>query len=155
VRALTGGRCAPAAPMVERRWLGADARAREERPALAYKRAGGRLGVGGVTPTPLVRVERLGHGRRRAPLRRPMARHGRCAGRWISATWCGPLATDGTGESPPALRSDRRSLRCLGVRTRRGYGAYSGWPMWPRATSWQSVSRAFPGVCISLKQFSN
>jgi hypothetical protein len=141
--------------MAERRWLGADVRAREERPGLAYKRAGGRLGVGGVTPVPLARVERLGHGRRRVPLRRPMARHGRCAGRWISATWRGPLATDGTGESPPALRNDRRSLRCLGVRARRGYGSYGGWPTWPRTTSWQSASRVFLGFYISLKQFSN
>jgi hypothetical protein len=46
---------------------------------MAYKRAGGRLGVGGVMPVPLARVGRRGHGRRRAPLRRPMARHGRCA----------------------------------------------------------------------------
>jgi hypothetical protein len=44
VRASTGGRCAPAAPMAGRRCLGVDARAREERPGLAYKRAGGRLG---------------------------------------------------------------------------------------------------------------
>jgi hypothetical protein len=51
---------------------------------------------------PLARVERPGHGRRRAPLRRPMARHRRCVGRWISATWRGPLATDGMGVLPPA-----------------------------------------------------
>jgi hypothetical protein len=104
----------------------ADARVREERLGLAYKRAGGWLGVGGVTPVPLARVERPGHGRRRAPLRRLMARHGRCAGRWISTTWRGPLATDGTGESPPALRSDRWSLRCLGVRARRGTARTTG-----------------------------
>jgi hypothetical protein len=46
--------------MAERRWLGVDARAHEERPGLAYKRGGGRLGLGGVTPVPLARVERLG-----------------------------------------------------------------------------------------------
>jgi hypothetical protein len=50
-----------------------------------------------------------------SPLRLPMARHGRCAGRWISATWRGPLATDGTGVLPPMQRSDQRSLRRLGV----------------------------------------
>jgi hypothetical protein len=44
VKASTGGRCTPAVPMAERRWLGADARAREGRPGLAYKRAKGRLG---------------------------------------------------------------------------------------------------------------
>jgi hypothetical protein len=38
-----------------------------------------------------------------------MARHERCAGRWISAIWRGPLATDGTGELPlaPAPRRAR------------------------------------------------
>jgi hypothetical protein len=75
---------------------------------------------------PLAHMEGPGHGRRRAPLWRPMARHGRCAGRWISTTWRGPLATDGTGESPPTLRSDLRSLRRLGVSARRGYDAYGG-----------------------------
>jgi hypothetical protein len=65
--------------MAGRWWLGADVRAREERPGLAYKRAGGRLGVGGVMPVPLACVGRLGHGRRRALLWRPMARQGRCA----------------------------------------------------------------------------
>jgi hypothetical protein len=85
--------------MAERRWLGADARAREERPGLAYKRTGGRLGVGATCP----------------------------------------LATDGR----------------LDVRTRRGYGAYGGWPTWPHTTSRQSAPRAFPGVFNLLKQFSN
>jgi hypothetical protein len=37
-----------------------------------------------------------------------------------------PLATDDTGEPSPALRSDQRSLWCLGVRTRRGCGTYGG-----------------------------
>jgi hypothetical protein len=60
VRASTGGRCALAAPMVERRWLGLmRVCARSDR-GMAYKRAGGRLGVGGVTPAPLARVERPG-----------------------------------------------------------------------------------------------
>jgi hypothetical protein len=46
-----------------------------------------------------------------------------------------PLATDDMGEPSPALRSDKRSLRRLGVLARRGYGMYGGWPMWPRTTS--------------------
>jgi hypothetical protein len=65
----------------------ADARAREGRPGLAYKRAGGRLGSVGSRRCHLHAWEGRGHGRRRAPLRQPMARHGRCAGRRISATW--------------------------------------------------------------------
>jgi hypothetical protein len=104
--------------------------------------AGGRLGANGVTPVTHARVEKP----RRAPLQRPMARHGRCAGRWIGATWRGPLATGVTGELPLSQRSDRWSLRHLGVRARRGYGTYGGLPTWPRATSRQSAlrcSRAF------------
>jgi hypothetical protein len=54
---------------------------------------------------------------------------------WIGATWCCPLATDVTGESTPAQRSDQRSLRRLGVSTQCGYGAYSGTLTWLRATS--------------------
>jgi hypothetical protein len=103
--------------------------------------AGGRLGAIEVTPVTHAHVERSRHGRRRAPLRRLMALHRRCAGRWIDATWRGPLATDGTGKLPPAQRSDQRSLWCLGMRTRRGYDAYSGLPTWPRMTSRQSASR--------------
>jgi hypothetical protein len=59
--------------------------------------------------------------------------------RWIGATWHGPLATIVTGESTPTQRSDRWSLRRLGVRARRGYGTYGGAPTWPRATSRQSA----------------
>jgi hypothetical protein len=141
VRASTGGMFAPTAPMAERRGSRrVRVRARSGR-GLAYMRAGGRLGVGGAMTVAHARVERLGHGRRRAPLRRPMACHGRCAGRWINATWRDPLATDGTGELPPAQRSDRRSLWRLRVRARRGYGAYGGLPTWPRTTSRQSASR--------------
>jgi hypothetical protein len=84
-----------------------------------------------------------------------MARHGRCASRWISATWRSPLATDGMGELPLALRSDQRSLRRLAVHARRGYGAYGGWPTWPRTTSRQSVSRRSRCFCISLSSFQN
>jgi hypothetical protein len=97
--------------------------------------AGGRLGASEVTPVTHARVERLRHGRRRAPLRRAMAHHERCTGRWIDATWRGPLAMDGTGELPPAQRNDQRSLRRLGVHAQRGYGAYGGLPTWPRTTS--------------------
>jgi hypothetical protein len=68
-----------------------------------------------------------------------MARNGWCAGRWIDATRRGPLATDGTGELPPAQRSNERSLRRLGVRARRGYGTYDGLPTWPRTTSQQGA----------------
>jgi hypothetical protein len=138
VRASTGGMFAPTAPMAERRGSGRVRVRTRSGQGLAYMRAGGRLGVGGATTVAHARVERLGHGRRRAPLRRPMARHGRCTGHWINATWRGPLATDGTGELPPTQRSARRSLRRLGVRTRRGYG---GLTTWPRTTSRQSVSR--------------
>jgi hypothetical protein len=37
-----------------------------------------------------------------------------------------PLATDGTSERSPVLRSDQRSHQRLGVRARSGYGAYGG-----------------------------
>jgi hypothetical protein len=94
------------------------ARAREERPGQVFIGAGGRLGASEVTTMTRARGERSWDGRGRAPLRRPMARHGRCTGRWIDATWRGPLATDGTGELPPAQRSDQRSLRRHSVRAR-------------------------------------
>jgi hypothetical protein len=66
---------------------------------------------------------------------------GGAPGRWIGATWHGPLATGVTGEFPPSQRSDRWSLRRLGVRARRGYGTYGGVPTWLRATSRQSAPR--------------
>jgi hypothetical protein len=135
--------------------LGAGARARDGRSGRVFMGVGGRLGAREVTTTTRARVERSRDGRRHAPLRQPMARHGRCAGRWIGATWRGPLATDGTGVLPPAQRSDQRSLRHLGVRARRGYCMYGGLPTWPRTTSRRGAYHAFPGVCISLKQFSN
>jgi hypothetical protein len=121
-----------------RRWLGVRAR---QGPGLVFIPAEGRLGASGVTPVTHARVERPQHGRRHASLRRPMACHGRCAGRWIGATWHGPLATGVTGEFPPSQRSDRWSLRRLGVRARRGYDTYGGVPTWPRATSRQSALR--------------
>jgi hypothetical protein len=94
----------------------AGARAREGRPGLAYKRGGGRFGVGGVTPVPLARVGRPGawsatcaapaaNGVPRAVRRPADQRH-----------LAQPLATDDTSECSPALRSDQRSHRHLGVR---------------------------------------
>jgi hypothetical protein len=75
--------------------------------------------------------------------------------RRIGATWRHPLATDVTGESTPAQRSDRRSLRRLGVCAQRGYGAYGGAPMWPRATSRAERAPAFQGKFSLLNRFSN
>jgi hypothetical protein len=124
-----------------RRGSVAGARAREERPRRVFIDAGGRLGANEVTSVTHARVERSRHGRRRAPLWRPMARHRLCADRWIDATWRGPLATDDTGELPPAQCSDRWSLRRLGVCAQRGYGTYGGLPTWPRTTSRQGASR--------------
>jgi hypothetical protein len=49
VRASTGGVFALAAPMAERRWLGAGARAREGRPWAGLYAHGRSVGVGGVT----------------------------------------------------------------------------------------------------------
>jgi hypothetical protein len=65
----------------------AGTRAREGRRGLAYERMRRSVGVGRNVPAPLGRVGRRGHGWRCAPLRRPMARRGRCAGRRIRATW--------------------------------------------------------------------
>jgi hypothetical protein len=119
-------------------WLGV--RARQGR-GLVFIPAEGRLGASGVTPVTHARVERPRRGRRHASLRWPMARHGRCASRWIGATWPGQLATGVTGEFPPSQRSDRWSLWRLGMRARRGYNAYGGVSTWPRATSLQSALR--------------
>jgi hypothetical protein len=69
-----------------RRGSVAGARAQEERLGRVFIGAGGRLGASEVTTTNRACVERSRDGWRRAPLRRPMARHGRCAGRWIDAT---------------------------------------------------------------------
>jgi hypothetical protein len=121
-----------------RRWLGV--RVRQGR-GLVFIRAEGRLGASGVTPVTHARVERPRHGRRRVSLRRRMARHGRCAGRWICATWHGPLATGVTGEFPPSQCSDRWSLRRLGMRARHGYGTYGVMLTWPRVMSRQSALR--------------
>jgi hypothetical protein len=128
--------------------LGSGARAREARGRAGFIPAGGRLGASGVTLVTHARVEGSQHGRRCASRRRPMARHGRCAGRWISATWRSPLATAVTGELPPSQHSDRWSLRCLGVHARRGYGAYGGLPTWPHAMSRQSALRRSRAISI-------
>jgi hypothetical protein len=104
------------------------------------------LEASGVMPVTHARVEKPRHGRQHASLRQPMARDGRCSDRWIGATWRGPLATGVMGKLPLSQRSDRWSLRCLGVRAQHRYGAYGGLPTWPRATSWQSAlwrSKAF------------
>jgi hypothetical protein len=66
-----------------------------------------------------------------------------------------PLTTDGTGEPSPALRSDQRSLRRLGMRARRGYDTYGGWPTWPRTMSRPSASRRSRCICVSLSRFQN
>jgi hypothetical protein len=114
--------------------LGGGARAREAGGRASFIPAGGRLGASRVTPVTHARMEKPRHGRRRASLQRLMARHGWCAGRWIGATWHGPLATSVTGRLPSSQRSDRWSLRRLSVRTRRRYDTYGGLPRWPRAT---------------------
>jgi hypothetical protein len=101
-------------------------RAREGRPGLAYKQAGRSVGVGRNVPVPLARVGRprawpatcaapAANGTPRAVRRPADQRH-----------LAQPLATDGTHECSPVLRSDQRSLRRLGVRARSGYGAYGG-----------------------------
>jgi hypothetical protein len=116
--------------------------------------AGGRLGAREVTTTTRARVERSRHGRRRAPLRRPMARRGRCADRWIGAIWRGPLATDVTGELPLAQRSDQRSLQRLGVRPTQVQRVRRVADVAAHDDAAGRVS-GVPSFCISLKQFSN
>jgi hypothetical protein len=96
-----------------RQWWTAAARvgtrAREGRRGLAYKRGGRLVGVGRNVPVPLGRVERprawpatcaapAANGTPRA-VRRPANSHHLDQ----------PLATDGTHECSPALRSDQRS----------------------------------------------
>jgi hypothetical protein len=73
---------------------------------------------------------------------------GGAPGWWIGATWHGPLATGVTGEFPPSLRSDRWSLRRLGVHSWCGYGTYGGVPTWPRATSRQSALRRSKAISV-------
>jgi hypothetical protein len=87
VREATGRWFSPSGGNGGRQRLGWKRACARGRPGLAYKRTGRSVGVGRDVPVPLARVGRPRHGRRRAPLRRPMARHGRCAGRRINATW--------------------------------------------------------------------
>jgi hypothetical protein len=74
--------------------------------------------------------------------------------RWIGATWHGPLATNVTGEFTPTQRSDRWSLRRLGVRARRGYDTYGGAPTWSRTTSRLECAPAFASKNNLLSRFS-
>jgi hypothetical protein len=73
---------------------------------------------------------------------------GGAPGRWIGATWHGPLAPGVTGEFPPSQRSDRWLLRRLGVRAQRGYDTYDGVLTWLRATSQQSALRCSKAISI-------
>jgi hypothetical protein len=69
-----------------------------------------------------------GNARRRAIARRPMAHGVRCAGECGLATWRPPAVVDVTQRSTPVQRSDQWAFRPLGMRARRGYGAYGGVP---------------------------
>jgi hypothetical protein len=130
-------------------------RAREGRPGLAYKRAGRSVGVGRDVPVPLARVGRsrawlatcaapAANGAPRA-VRRPADQRHRAQ----------PLAMDGTRECSPALSSDQRSHRRLGVCAQSRYGAYGG----GREGRARRRARTRPGVpgaaCISLINFQN
>jgi hypothetical protein len=113
-----------------RQWWTAAARAgthaREGWRGPAYKRAGRSVGVGRDVLVPLAR------------LGKPRGWPATCAAPAANGTsWtvrrpadsrhlAPPLATDDTHGCSPALRSDQRSHRCLGVRARSGYGAYGG-----------------------------
>jgi hypothetical protein len=92
----------------------------------AHKRAGRSVGLGRNVLVQLGRVERprawpatcaapAANGTPRAVRRPADPRH-----------LAQPLATDGTHGCSPALRSDQRSHRRLGVHARSGYGAYGG-----------------------------
>jgi hypothetical protein len=117
-------------PTERRQWRTAAARvetrAREGRSGLAYKCAGRSVGVGRDVPVPLARVGRprawpvtcaapAANGAPRAVRRPADQRH-----------LAQPLSTNDTHECLPALRSDQRSHRCLGVHARSGYGTYGG-----------------------------
>jgi hypothetical protein len=132
----------------------AGTRAREGRRGLAYKRAGRSVGVGRNVPVPLGRVGKprawpatcaapAANGTLRA-VRRPVdQRH-----------LAQPLATDGTHECSPALRSDQRSHRHLDVRVRSGYGAYGGGRRGRARRRALDALRRSRCKCISLMLFS-
>jgi hypothetical protein len=129
-----------------RQWRTAAARvgtrARERRRGLAYKRGGRSVGVAKNVSVPLGRVER------------PRAWPATCAASAANGTpravhrladqrhLAQPLATDGTHECSPALRSDQRSHRRLGVRPKR-VRRVRWWPTWPRTTSRPGRAPAF------------
>jgi hypothetical protein len=143
-------------PTERRQWRTAAARvktrAREGRPRLANKRAGRSVGVGTDVPVPLACV-----GRPRAWPRAPAANgapqavHRLVDQRHLTR----PLATDGTRECSPALRSGQRSHQHLGVCARSGYDAYGG----GRRGCARRRARMRPGVpgaaCISLISYQN
>jgi hypothetical protein len=54
-----------------------------------------------------------------------------------------PAAVDVMHRSTPAQRKDRWAFRHLGVRARRGYGAYGAASTWPRTTSRLERAPAF------------
>jgi hypothetical protein len=92
VRASTGGRFAPAAPMAERRSLGGGARARRSGRGRVFIDAGGRLGGHGVNH---VAGAHAAWAARHDDVRRsggPMASGGWHAGEWETTTWHRPSA---------------------------------------------------------------
>jgi hypothetical protein len=135
-----------------RRRLGVRAR---QRSRTGYILAGGRLGASGVTPVTHARVERPRHGRRRASLRRPMARHGRCARlvdwRHLARSTChgrhGGVPAVAT-QRPVVAPAPRRALlvRVRHVRRRADVAA--------RDVTAERAP-AFQGDFSSLTQFSN
>jgi hypothetical protein len=125
------------------------------RPGLAYKRVGRSVGVGRDVPVPLARVGRprawpttcaapAANGAPRAVRRPADQRH-----------LAQPLATDGTHECSPALRSDQRSHRRLGVRAQSGYGAYGGGRRGRARRRTRTRSGVPDAGCISLNCFQN
>jgi hypothetical protein len=92
VRASTGGRFAPAAPMAEQRSSGGGARARRSGRGRVFIDTGGRLGGPGVNH---VARACAAWAARRGDVRRsggPMASGGWHAGEWKAATWHCPSA---------------------------------------------------------------
>jgi hypothetical protein len=153
VRAATGRGFTPGGANGGRRWLGRKrVRTRDGRGWLisAWEVSWGRWGHAGATCTrgkagawPVMCAAPAANGAPRAVRRPADQRH-----------LAQPLATDGTSECSPALRSDQRSNRRLGVRTRSGYGAYGGWPTWPRTTSRPNASQRFRCCWYFNEQFS-